>query len=42
MAGRVNKTPYLFPASLSVAKAFKLLNEDPGGSEKILLWLRSN
>ena len=32
---------YLFPLNLSVAKAFKLLNEDPGGSEKILLWLKS-
>ena len=32
---------YLFPLSLSVANAFKLLNEEPGGSEKILLWLKS-
>ena len=32
---------YLFPLSFSVANAFKLLNEDPGGSEKILLWLKS-
>ena len=32
---------YLFPLSFSDANAFKLLNEDPGGRERILLWLKS-